>query len=70
MTVEGYIDSKGGAAANKQLADARAQAVKDWLVKNGNVPGGPTSSPKAWASSIRLPKTPTRMAATIPSAAL
>ena len=38
VTVEGYTDSKGGPAGNKQLADARAQAVKDWLVKNGNVP--------------------------------
>lgn len=37
VTVEGYTDSKGGPAANKQLADARAQAVKDWLVNNGNV---------------------------------
>ena len=44
VTVEGYTDSKGGPAANKQLADARAQAVKDWLVKNGNVPAANVSA--------------------------
>jgi len=44
VTVEGYTDSKGGPAANKQLAEARAQAVKDWLVKNGNVPAANVSA--------------------------
>lgn len=38
VTVEGYTDAKGGASANLQLARERAQAVKDWLVKNGGVP--------------------------------
>src|ERR1700676_2063459 len=37
VTVEGYTDSKGTKAANMQLSRERAQAVKDWLVKNGNV---------------------------------
>ena len=37
VTVEGYTDSKGTKAVNLQLSRERAQAVKDWLVKNGNV---------------------------------
>jgi outer membrane protein OmpA-like peptidoglycan-associated protein len=37
VTVEGYTDSKGSKASNLQLSRERAQAVKDWLVKNGNV---------------------------------
>ena len=44
VTVEGYTDSRGGPVANKQLAEARAQAVKDWLVKNGNVPAANISA--------------------------
>jgi outer membrane protein OmpA-like peptidoglycan-associated protein len=35
VTVEGYTDSKGRPSANLQLSRDRAQAVKDWLVKNG-----------------------------------
>ena len=38
VTVEGYSDSKGGRSVNRQLSQERANAVKDWLVKNGNVP--------------------------------
>jgi outer membrane protein OmpA-like peptidoglycan-associated protein len=37
VTVEGYTDSKGAKSANMQLSRERAQAVKDWLVKNGGV---------------------------------
>lgn len=37
VTVEGYTDSKGGQSFNMQLSLSRAQAVKDWLVKNGGV---------------------------------
>ena len=37
VTIEGYTDAKGTQAANTQLAIERAQAVKDWLAKNGNV---------------------------------
>ncbi|MBV9009571.1 MAG: OmpA family protein [Verrucomicrobia bacterium] len=37
VTVEGYTDSKGGKSVNMQLSQARADAVKNWLVKNGNV---------------------------------
>lgn len=38
VLVEGYTDSKGGKAVNVPLSLQRATAVKDWLVKNGNVP--------------------------------
>jgi len=37
VTVEGYTDSKGTKATNMQLSRERAQAVKDWLVRNGGV---------------------------------
>ena len=37
VTVEGYTDSKGSKGFNLELSRERAQAVKDWLVKNGNV---------------------------------
>lgn len=37
VTVEGYTDSKGTKSINMQLSHERAQAVKDWLVKNGGV---------------------------------
>ena len=37
VTVEGYTDAKGTKSLNMQLSRDRAQAVKDWLVKNGGV---------------------------------
>ena len=37
VTVEGYTDARGTQSANMQLSRERAQAVKDWLVRNGNV---------------------------------
>ena len=37
VTVEGYTDAKGTQSANMQLSRERAQAVKDWLVRNGNM---------------------------------
>jgi len=37
VTVEGYTDSRGTKPANMQLSRERAQAVKDWLVKNDGV---------------------------------
>ena len=44
VTVEGYTDSKGTKASNMQLSRERAQAVKDWLVKNGGVLTGNIST--------------------------
>jgi outer membrane protein OmpA-like peptidoglycan-associated protein len=35
VTVEGFTDSKGTQARNLDLSRERAQAVKNWLVKNG-----------------------------------
>jgi outer membrane protein OmpA-like peptidoglycan-associated protein len=40
VTVEGYTESKGAKATNRQLSRERAQSVKDWLVKNGGVVAG------------------------------
>ena len=37
VTVEGYTDGKGSKVFNMDLSVQRAQAVKDWLVKNGGV---------------------------------
>jgi outer membrane protein OmpA-like peptidoglycan-associated protein len=36
VTVQGYTDSKGTQSRNIRLSRERAQAVKDWLVKNGD----------------------------------
>ncbi len=38
VTIEGYTDAKGGKTVNLPLSRERAGAVKEWLVKNGNVP--------------------------------
>ncbi|PCC70063.1 Outer membrane protein OmpA [Nannocystis exedens] len=35
FVVEGYTDSKGSAAFNEKLSEARAQAVRDFLVAHG-----------------------------------
>ncbi|MER2999022.1 OmpA family protein [Pontibacter populi] len=37
VRVYGYTDARGSAGYNKQLAEQRAEAVKNWLVKNGNI---------------------------------
>ena len=37
-TVDGHTDGKGGADYNQKLSERRANAVKDWLVKQGGVP--------------------------------
>jgi outer membrane protein OmpA-like peptidoglycan-associated protein len=38
LTIEGYTDSKGGKSVNMQLSQARAASVRDWLVRNGQLP--------------------------------
>jgi outer membrane protein OmpA-like peptidoglycan-associated protein len=35
--VYGYTDARGSAATNKQLAQERAEAVKNWLIKTAHV---------------------------------
>lgn len=37
VRVYGYTDAIGSASYNKELAEQRAQAVRDWLTKNGNI---------------------------------
>lgn len=37
VRVYGYTDAVGSASSNKQLAEQRAEAVRNWLVKNGNI---------------------------------
>ena len=37
MFIEGHTDGKGTHAYNMKLSDNRANAVKEWLVKNGSV---------------------------------
>ena len=37
VRIYGYTDATGNAAANKELAEKRAEAVKNWLQKNGNI---------------------------------
>ncbi len=37
FTIEGYTDSFGDAAYNLQLSQARADAVRSWLIQNMDV---------------------------------
>ncbi|MEJ7681916.1 MAG: OmpA family protein [Segetibacter sp.] len=37
VRVFGYTDAIGSAGYNKELAEQRATAVRDWLVKNGSI---------------------------------
>jgi outer membrane protein OmpA-like peptidoglycan-associated protein len=37
VRIYGYTDAVGSAGYNKELAEQRAQAVRDWLVRNGNI---------------------------------
>jgi outer membrane protein OmpA-like peptidoglycan-associated protein len=37
VRVFGHTDAVGSAGYNKELAEQRAEAVRNWLVKNGNI---------------------------------
>jgi outer membrane protein OmpA-like peptidoglycan-associated protein len=37
IRIYGYTDARGSAGYNKELAQKRAEAVKNWLQKNGNI---------------------------------
>ena len=37
IRIYGYTDSTGDAASNKELAQSRAEAVRDWIQKNANL---------------------------------
>jgi outer membrane protein OmpA-like peptidoglycan-associated protein len=39
VRIYGYTDAKGSANYNKELAEKRAEAVKNWLQKQGNIDG-------------------------------
>jgi len=39
VRVYGYTDAVGSAGYNKELAEQRASAVKEWLTANGNIAG-------------------------------
>jgi len=43
VRVYGYTDATGDAASNKQLAQQRAESVRNWLVKNGKIEDGRVS---------------------------
>lgn len=43
VRVFGYTDAVGSAGYNKQLAEQRATAVREWLTKNGNIAGDKVS---------------------------
>jgi outer membrane protein OmpA-like peptidoglycan-associated protein len=38
LEIDGHTDAIGSLAYNQQLSEARAQTVKDWLVRHGYVP--------------------------------
>jgi outer membrane protein OmpA-like peptidoglycan-associated protein len=44
MSVEGHTDSVGGAAYNQQLSERRADAVRDYLVRQGITPSAVATS--------------------------
>jgi OOP family OmpA-OmpF porin len=51
LSIKGYTDSQGRAAANQTLSDKRAQNVKNYLVSSGAVPPGKVSSAGFGASN-------------------
>ena len=50
VTIDGHTDGKGSDAYNQPLSEKRAQAVRDWLVKNGGASGA-TMTTKGWGKT-------------------
>jgi outer membrane protein OmpA-like peptidoglycan-associated protein len=50
VTIEGHTDGKGSDAYNQPLSEKRAQAVREWLVKNGGASGARITT-KGWGKS-------------------
>jgi outer membrane protein OmpA-like peptidoglycan-associated protein len=50
VTIEGHTDGKGSDAYNQPLSEKRAQAVREWLVKNGGATATKITT-KGWGKS-------------------
>ena len=50
VTIDGHTDGKGSDAYNQPLSEKRAQAVRDWLVKNGGASAA-TITTKGWGKT-------------------
>ena len=50
VTIEGHTDGKGSDAYNQPLSEKRAQAVREWLVKNGGASAAKITT-KGWGKS-------------------
>ena len=50
VTIEGHTDGKGSDAYNQPLSEKRAQAVRDWLVKNGGASAAKITT-RGWGKS-------------------
>jgi outer membrane protein OmpA-like peptidoglycan-associated protein len=50
VTIEGHTDGKGNDAYNQPLSEKRAQAVRDWLVKNGGASAARITT-RGWGKS-------------------
>jgi outer membrane protein OmpA-like peptidoglycan-associated protein len=50
VTIEGHTDGKGSDAYNQPLSEKRAQAVRDWLVKNGGATAAKITT-KGWGKT-------------------
>ena len=50
VTIDGHTDGKGSDAYNQPLSEKRAQAVRDWLVKNGGASAARITT-KGWGKT-------------------
>ena len=50
VTIEGHTDGKGSDAYNQPLSERRAQAVREWLVKNGGASAAGITT-RGWGKS-------------------
>ena len=50
VTIDGHTDGKGSDAYNQPLSEKRAQAVRDWLVKNGGATAAKVTT-KGWGKA-------------------
>jgi outer membrane protein OmpA-like peptidoglycan-associated protein len=50
VTIEGHTDGKGNEAYNQPLSEKRAQAVRQWLVKNGGASAAGITT-KGWGKA-------------------